>query len=87
MPFKKETIDAKKRLSTDPPVSLEEERYSSNLLILNQMREFVEKYKDMRFEQMLFNVFPLTEDGRVPDLDFNRESIETLERIKKERWW
>ncbi len=89
MSYKKNTIEAMNRLKndTEPEVTLTEERYSSNLLILNLLREFIKKYKEMRFEQALFNVFPLTEDGRVPDLDFNRESKVTLERLKKERFW
>lgn len=59
-----------------------EERYNNNLKIINLMREYVEKYKDTRFEQMIYNLFPLTADGREPDLDFHRESKATFDRLE-----
>ena len=57
-------------------------RQESNRLILNKLSEYIEKYPDIRFGQLLANlrIIQYTAAGSVMD-PWNEESIDMLRRI------
>lgn len=61
-----------------------EKRQESNRLILNKLSEYVEKYPDIRFGQLLVNlkILQYNNDGTMMD-PWNDESIDILRRIEK----
>lgn len=61
-----------------------EKRQESNRLILNKLSEYVEKYPDIRFGQLLadLRIIQYTAAGSVMD-PWNDESVDILRRIEK----
>ena len=59
-------------------------RQASNMLILNKLSEYIEKYPDLRFGQLLINLKILQYgiDGYIID-PWNAESIDILRRIDR----
>ena len=57
-------------------------RQASNMLILNKLSEYIEKYPDLRFGQLLINLEILQYGigGSIID-PWNAESIDILRRI------
>ena len=55
------------------------QRYLSNLLILNEISACVNKYPDMRFMQILYNLNIMPKDNE--DL-WNEEPQKTIEKIR-----
>ncbi len=61
-----------------------EKRQESNRLILNKLSEYIEKYPDIRFGQLLadLKILQYNIDGTVMD-PWNDESVDILRRIEK----
>ena len=61
-----------------------EKRQESNRLILNKLSEYVEKYPDIRFGQLLVNlkILQYNIDGTMMD-PWSDESVDILRRIEK----
>ena len=59
-------------------------RQASNMLILNKLSEYIEKYPDLRFGQILINLEILQSGigGSIID-PWNAESIDILRRIDR----
>lgn len=59
-------------------------RQASNMLILNKLSEYIEKYPDFRFGQLLISLEILQYDfgGSIID-PWNEESIDILRRIDR----
>lgn len=59
-------------------------RQASNMLILNKLSEYIEKYPDLRFGQILINLEILQYGigGSIID-PWNAESIDILRRIDR----
>lgn len=59
-------------------------RQASNMLILNKLSEYIEKYPDLRFGQLLINLKILQYNfgGSIID-PWNEESIDILRRIDR----
>ena len=59
-------------------------RQASNMLILNKLSEYIEKYPDLRFGQILINleILQYGVDGCIID-PWNAESIDILRRIDR----
>ena len=57
-------------------------RQASNMLILNKLSEYIEKYPDIRFGQLLISleILQYSVDGCIID-PWNVESIDMLRRI------
>lgn len=57
-------------------------RQASNMLILNKLSEYIEKYPDLRFGQLLISleILQYGVGGCIRD-PWNEESIDTLRRI------
>lgn len=61
-----------------------EKRQESNRLILNKLSEYIEKYPDIRFGQLLVDlkILQYNIDGTTMD-PWNDESVDILRRIEK----
>ena len=65
----------------------EELRQIANRKILEEIKGLVEKYPDIRFTQLLINMGIVEERfedcKRIIECDWNEESVDTLEKIRK----